>query len=1281
MCARLTIDDSTPASLALQSHRRLVDPRPSVPPILIHTPLLRNTHTHAHTQTHLSAFQSQHSSSPPVSLPPSPPPLLLLLSRQLSSLSAPSVMSCVAVPSLSVAAGKENCHPAVAAAAGLLKPAGAATAAASADATAASALSARPPLSRRTSVSILRASVGGQSSGHSAHSSHAGSRQRLSASTRRKSVSFATAMEEVRLFDSSHTAVSHSGPQRHSEHSTTADDSGANSVGETQQAQADAQQQCVESSPEPAPADETQRTAAEGAATSSSGAAVGALSEAEEAGSCGESMEFTALLAPPSLPAGAAVAAPGSPSVDMELTALLHTLPALVTAASRAARRSSLGSSTSQHSAIAAAPTRAAAEQAASTSAADPCDLLGWLSPHTQRQFALSHSPGGDSSMELTELVSACARGGAEDEWAPFPPPTAVAGEADVDDSADMEMTAILSKWSERSHSTALSPFAARPLPHSSAGDSPLVSAQAASRLSQRRLASPATRPPHHRLSQRLSASAALADFGSATAGDRQTLGEQQLLTSPLAHQPRSSVSLPASATALALSVPLPLPPPHSGLTRRFSTAAAASRVSVGFGAVGEQTAALSARWLAILDEQQTQRSHRQSQAQPRGGEPAEEEEDTLRRERRASSASTAGVGDCTADIARMLEAVLMDGQCTEAAMQQLDQHTHQRREQQRHDSTLAARTVFQDTDEGEADEQTEHTPRLSTQPFTPASPRASQPLAPPSPRSPAGQLAASDGDCSADAACEEAGSDSGSLSVARPVSFLDSAFHLLGVSSMDDSNLHAKLRKRDSSFQPAACDEASEAKDDSAPLQSAIARTLLSGEEVDELHSACLQLMDVNAQLRDDCAKRHSQLAQAHGAQSTAAAAQQHSSLHRFLSEVARSSGSGGSAAAPRPVASPALSRAVSSVYGVCVQQARLSWLQWQSALSAASASRSDGSGRQLEADGDMAAEVAAMQARLALVEQAALRDTRLDDSRRAALAAHRRCAEAARQLAALTGSTASQQRVEKSMAVALRQHAIALQDAAVRLEQQRVARQQVAQSRSLLSALARVGQCQLAAAAASHVDIALHTAPLVTLRCERSSPATTQQSAAHATEENSYTVQRLPGQPQPASSSLHAPLWRALHSALDGVLSLHGAHVSLSSLPALVRRCAAVVHRAAQWHRSVESVRRLHGARLVVSLGASPAACTDFVLSLRHQSGSRQHALLCRLTVTLGVEARSAASVLRHDVRSVSMRPSAEMDAAKRSLSEWLAHDRTDGYAQLERVSSRIEELIAKM
>ena len=790
-----------------------------------------------------------------------------------------------------------------------------------------------------------------------------------------------------------------------------------------------------------------------------------------------------------------------------------------------------------------------------------------------------------------------------------------------------------------------------------------------------------------------------------------------------------------SSSSATVLSLPLPVPQPKSQpqcvLPARRVSSVTAARASVGFGAVGEQTAALSVRWLQMMDEQQ-QQPQPQSQARPQppqhdGSPRARDEEagytgyDELQTERRISSASSVAVGDCTADIAAMLEAVLVDGQSTEAAMQLYYQNTNDRMAQQRRGQAPIARTGHDEDDDCETEQEwADHTANPSPPPCsdcsqpqcTPA--KVHEPAVLPAQPSPLAQLpllaaycpdatdagthTATDTDTDSGAAPTCPALDSATAatgaecSVAGLPSFLDSAFQLLGVSSMDDSNLHAKLRKRDSSFQPHSTAAGSgsgseadyehrsaEASGSNEPmLQSAIERTLLAGEELDELQSACLQLMDVNAQLRDECGLRHSQLTLAHTTLTSVpvAAAERSTSLHRFLADVAQSSSSG----VTRPVASTALCRAVSSHYNLCVQLARLSWLHWHTALSGANAGRSDSSGRQVEADGEMASEVATMQTTMQQIQQAALNNRRVEDSRLAAIAAHKRCVEAALQLAALADLTASQQRLEEAMAVSLRQYAIAVQDAALSVEQQRKDQQTQKLSRSTLFAIAEVGQCQLASATPSHIDIVLQPAPYVTLRYARINSAE-QQSAVAVTHGDCYQITRLCVAQQTDSFRLHAPLLQALCSAVDVYLSLEGAHVPLSAVPMLLRRCAGLLHRAMQWQQSIDTVSKLHGSRLIVSVCASHTASEEFVVSLRHQSPSRRHQLVCKLSVTLAVEPRSAISVVMHEMKMVSLAPSVELVSVNQKFSNWMKCDRVDGYAQLERISGKMSELLAAL
>ena len=222
-----------------------------------------------------------------------------------------------------------------------------------------------PLLSRRSSSSILRASVGHSNSGpHSANAASAtNAANRLSVAGRRKSVSFAPAMEQVRLFDSRDALkTTHNTNTAATSHITSTTDTTTSHTDDTSHTN----HTTVDSStdiPYQPPVTQQQHQQSpewcEDEAECTSGTSVGGSGMAGE-DSASESMDFTELLTSSShclslssLQSQSAVAAagpPSSPSVDMELTALLQSLPALVTAASRAARRTSVNvTSTTNH--------------------------------------------------------------------------------------------------------------------------------------------------------------------------------------------------------------------------------------------------------------------------------------------------------------------------------------------------------------------------------------------------------------------------------------------------------------------------------------------------------------------------------------------------------------------------------------------------------------------------------------------------------------------------------------------------------------------------------------------------------------------------------------------------------------------------------------------------------------------------------------------------------------------------------------------------------------------
>ena len=1059
-----------------------------------------------------------------------------------------------------------------------------------------------------------------------------------------------------------------------------------------------------------------------------------AVASTEESGDGSESMEYTELLPASSIRTlpPATRCPPPSPSADMELTALLYTLPALVTAATRAARRSSVNGNHADSDGSSQSEPAAAAMQSAAASGEQRCELYHWLTPHTAPHMsplrasvaassvtdaqAVDVAGSGtstgwqsacvedESSMELTELFNAIAGCSSSDSSSSGQlVPLACHDEAD---GADMEMTAILSKWSERSLMIALSPFTARSVASSCnissyvCSPSPPLSGAENGRLSHR-----LTRSPTSQCSRTSEGGRRLSSRLSLTWRGDEHRPQQELFSSP------SSSPLRPSSVSLSPSVRPLLGPSSAPLPRQ--SVATASRASVGCGAVGERTAVLTARWLQMMDEQQQhvqQPQHATSShalqsvrtEQRDELDEGEAEDEELLCPRRLSVASSVAVGDCTADIAAMLEAVLMDGQPTEQAMQTYYQHTNERREQQRQ-KQMSERSVGGDKDEADTACYTDGQPLsnhslLSTDLSSSVNPvklRPSTPLPAHSSHAAAGSPLSPRYPVIVPATAPLTNLASVRLSLpslsavqppsaaecAAPVSvgwFLDSAFDLLGVSSMDDSNLHAKLRKRDSSFQPAALQPLDESDEttavdggpDSESLLAAIHRSVLAGEELDELQSACLQLMDVNAQLRDESAERHSALARHTAATAATESAVGRGSLHRFLSDIARFA----AADTARPVPSPALCRAVSSHYNLCVQHARLSWLKWQSALSGSTVSRTDVACRQLDADCEMAAEVEAMQARLEKVRQTALHDPAVDSSRQASLAAHRRYTDGQQRLVELVAQTASQQRLESDMAVSVHERAVALQEAALTVQQQRTDTQQRKQVRSLLSALAAVSQCRITAATPSHVDIASQAAPYLILRCTR--------SEADSSGGKQYQLTRLAGSEQQRHEglhSLHAGLLQALQSSVDDLLSRDGRQVSLSAVPLLVRRCCALVHRAVQWQQSIDAVSRQYGSRLVVSFVASPAASSEWSISVRCQSSSRQHQLVCRLTASLTVEPRRIGSVMRYELRAISLKPSPQLESVQRQVSEWMSSGRVDGYGQLQCIVGKLFNMLS--
>ena len=869
------------------------------------------------------------------------------------------------------------------------------------------------------------------------------------------------------------------------------------------------------------------------------------------------------------------------------------------------------------------------------------------------------------------------------------------------------------------------------------------------------------------RLSHRLSFTAGLEEY-------RQQQQQQLMAASPASAPASPSVrrfSVSSSSTVAPMASLLSLPTSRLSLsdkttdtttttTRCTTTTTTTQRASVGCSVVGERTAVLSARWLQMMDEQpqQSTQSHpvntrkllesdgphvaesrEGQQRETRAEEGKEEEEGEERTEdgeeeveqaedgdsldqRRMSVASSLAIGDCTADIAAMLEAVLMDGQSTDEAMHTYFKQSNERRELQRQQRLMEH--TEEDDGVGDSDSRVsaDEQPVLATSPvqLSPSTslPAHSSPASTWSPSSPHRPVAASSAAVSAAGHSSPLSVSPSSLppslvessdTVSGLSSFLDSAFHSLGVSSMDDSNLHAKLRKRDSSFQPTALSEdnctgtgereeseeeqqgrggvgaaaaAAAGGNNTDSLLAAIVRSVLAGEEADELQSACLQLMDVNSQLRDESAERHTALAQLHTATAVTEAEGSRSALHRFLSDIAQSA----AANTARPPPSPLLCRAVSSHYNQCVQYARLSWLQWQCALSGSSVSRLDVSCRQVEADIDMAGEMAAMQSRMSQVRQAALHSTAINRSRQAALATHRRYMDVQLQLASLAEQTATQQWLEGGMAVELRDRAVELQSAARSVEHQLSDGQQRRRARSVLSALTAAGHCHIASATQSQLDISLQAAPFITLRCARIDETEREPSGAsdgsHHCADYYYQLTRLSNekpQHEADSSHLSACLLHALQIAVDGALSTDGVHVPLSSVAVLVRRCSAFVHRAIQWQGSIDAVSKQYGPRLVVSLVTPSSANSDFSLSVRCLSSCRQHQLICKMTVSLTVEPRQLNSVVACAIRAVSLTPSFDLDRVKQQFWEWMHSSRVAGYGQLQSIVGKLFNLLS--
>ena len=743
----------------------------------------------------------------------------------------------------------------------------------------------------------------------------------------------------------------------------------------------------------------------------------------------------------------------------------------------------------------------------------------------------------------------------------------------------------------------------------------------------------------------------------------RQSSGEDGLLGDAVA-EPSEPSATPLSAS------PSPRPSLRR-LSQRLSlsassrgTSSSPTRVSLG-----EKTALLAARWEEIMEEQQQPDTADSGASEPTRSQ-APEPSTSLRP---SSAAAAPDMGEATASIYAMLQAVLMDGQSAAEAVHN-------------------ARSRDCGPQHDEAGAQAPATPQP---PRSPPSPRSPSPLLSPVPPS-LGSPAAAAGV-----------SASSSLSLSTPRSSASSAlgggwglarlFHLLDLPSLDEAHLTSRLRKRDSSFQGRPAIDApgneGDADADAGAEAAALRRCLVLLPTVESLQAACVHLLDANAQIKEQIAHSQTQLAdavQADGQPLLGGANPLHALLRGLSaagqSEQGMEATEDGSVALPpslAALASPALRALVGSFFAHCTRLSRLTWVRWHRQLSELLEVKVDEAAQQLSNDRDMTADLRHMQVALAALWDGGLQKPQ----QRMARAELRRCrlehARLQQEHDAAQARLQQQQQEQGRISHRLQSVSAALPRLGTALIVQHQHRRRARSLRSLLSTQSFLTSGAVVEAKEAVVGVQLHG--VAALHCAVKGG----DGCAGALRQLTVTCECISSK-RPSPSSPSPALCPVLVSAVLPRLSALQRRAdegtgSSEGLSLALRRCASLLHRASQWQQSAEEALRGGRGRVLASWAlpqhpsASEGVGADVVLSLRVLSPDRRVQVVCRCWVSLDVEPRESSSVLRSTVRVNSTDGDIPTAALEQRLLEWMRNGRTRGYGPVQRMSKRMEAELA--
>ena len=748
---------------------------------------------------------------------------------------------------------------------------------------------------------------------------------------------------------------------------------------------------------------------------------------------------------------------------------------------------------------------------------------------------------------------------------------------------------------------------------------------------------------------------------------------------------------------------------PARRLSSRLSLSSSISRASLPPSrlSVGDKTALLAARWEDILRGRQTAPSSSSG-----------EEEDRKGREK-------ADMGDATASIYHMLQAVLMDGQSTALAAQHATaNHSLQ---QQQHTYTQSRATTSSPSPLSSPPHTPQPSPRASTaRTSTPPPPPFRAPSAPPSlssPQSPPPSPVSPGSIPSSPSATSAPSSPSLPAVPLSSAALLVSSFHLLGLSSLDDANLQCRLKKRDSEFsrggavtqhtQDDGDEEEEEGLLESAAAAAGGGRWLLAelrcalslGPRVEALQGACAHLMDANAQIRDDSEQQTTALTrmleQAHEGDKEEPLL---NPLHALLRQLQLSSAS---ASQPLPrvhsqaeaasllpsnvtdLAPPSLQSSVLGYFQHCTRLARLTWLRWHRQLVLLLLDHAQQSTSRLSSDVDVSTDLRGMQRGLQRTREEGLRDEQQQQARRALQQLQLDVQAAKAALSAAEAGQSAWREEQGRLALRVQSASLALPSVVAALSRSLSQRGQVRRLRGLLAEqLSIAGLTIVHCSPAAKLTLHLMHPPVIALHCTPVDAAGAEPVDVCPSALFTVSCEPLPTPPASVSSTLCPALSAALCACLRSQLELSGRGVSASALPLLLRRCASVAQRAWQWQRSAQLATAAGKGRVLASwmlpsttVGSAVQGC-DALLSLRVLSADRRVQVVCRCAVSWTEELRAMSSLLQARVDVYSSATTGPARKATAALPErvqhWMSAERQAGYGPVQRMAAAVAALI---